>query len=62
MLKILKSWLPVLLWMSIIYYFSSDPDPNKYLPERWRYLVTIRQVSDSSLAEWLGQLMHIIPE
>ena len=58
MKNIIKSWLPVLLWAAIIFLFSSNPDPYRYLPESWRNLVPIRQVSDSSLAEWIGQLMH----
>ncbi len=60
MLKILKNWLPVIIWASVIFFFSSNPDPYKYLPEAWRYLVPIREVSDSSLAEWVGQFMHFV--
>jgi len=50
MQKIIKYWIQVLLWMSIIFYFSSNPDPYKYLPEGWRSLVPLREVSDSSLS------------
>ncbi|MDO9085169.1 MAG: VanZ family protein [Anaerolineaceae bacterium] len=58
--RFLFSWLPVVLWAAIIFLFSANPDPYKYLPEAWRYLIPIREVSDSSLAEWIGQLMHFI--
>ncbi len=60
MKKILKNWLPVIIWASVIFLFSSNPDPYRYLPESWRSLVPIREVSDSSLAEWIGQLMHFL--
>jgi len=60
MLKILKYWLPVLLWSTVIFFFSSNPDPYKYLPEAWRNVVPFREVSDSSLTEWIGQLMHFV--
>ena len=59
-MRILKFWLPVLLWMSIIFYFSSNPDPYKYLPESWRSLVPLREINDSSLSEWVGQLMYFV--
>jgi len=58
--QFLFSWLPVILWAAIIYFFSSNPDPYKFLPESWRYLIPIREVSDSSLAEWIGQFLHFV--
>lgn len=56
----LRLWLPVILWAVIIFFFSANPDPYKYLPEAWRSLVPLREVSDSSLAEWIGQVMHFV--
>ena len=60
LIRFLFSWLPVVLWAAIIFLFSANPDPYKYLPEAWRYLIPIREISDSSLAELLGQLMHFL--
>jgi VanZ family protein len=71
MKKIIKSWLPVLLWAAIIFFFSSDPNPYKYLPEAWRSAVPLPTIiraceglrvffEEQSLAEWIGQLMHFI--
>jgi VanZ family protein len=57
---LIKSWLPVLLWAAIIFLFSANPDPYKYLPDAWRSAVPLPTVSDSSLAEWIGQLMHFM--
>lgn len=57
---IIKSWLPVLLWAAIIFFFSANPDPYRYLPESWRTLIPIRTASSSSLAEWIGQIMHFV--
>jgi VanZ family protein len=58
--KIIKIWLPVLLWATVIFIFSSNPDPYKYLPEAWRSAVPLPTLSDSSLTEWIGQLMHFV--
>lgn len=60
MKNFLKSWLPVILWAAIIFFFSSNPDPYRFLPAGWRSAVPLPTVSDSSLAEWLGQLMHFV--
>ncbi len=60
MKNFIKSGLPVVFWAAIIFLFSANPDPYKYLPEAWRTLVPLGEVSDSSLAEWLGQVMHFI--
>jgi hypothetical protein len=60
--NIIKSWLPVLLWAAIIFYFSANPDPYRYLPAGWRSAVPLPSLSASSAAELLGQLMHIIPD
>jgi VanZ family protein len=60
MKRILLNWLPVLLWAAIIFLFSANPDPYRFLPAAWRSAVPLPTVSDSSLAEWIGQLMHFI--
>ncbi len=59
-LKILKNWLPVLLWATVIFFFSSNPDPYRYLPESWRSAVPLPSLTNSSAAELLGQLMHFL--
>jgi hypothetical protein len=63
------SWLPVLLWAAIIFFFSSNPDPYRFLPAALRKhpvgvrsAVPLPTISTSSAAELLGQLMHIIPD
>lgn len=56
----IKIWVPVLVWASLIFFFSANPNPYRYLPEGWRSLVPLRVVSDSSLAEWIGQVMHFV--
>jgi VanZ family protein len=58
--NIIKSWLPVLIWVTVIFIFSSNPDPYKYLPEAWRSVVPLHEISNSSLTEWIGQLMHFV--
>ena len=60
MLKIIKNWLPVILWASIIFFFSSNPDPYRYLPESWRSAIPLPSISTSSAAELLGQLLHLL--
>ena len=32
MKNIIKSWTPVLLWAAIIFLFSVNPDPYRFLP------------------------------
>jgi hypothetical protein len=32
MKNIIKSWTPVLLWAAIIFLFSANPDPYRFLP------------------------------
>jgi VanZ family protein len=58
--NIIKSWLPLILWAAIIFFFSSNPDPYRYLPAAWRSTVPLPTVSNSSLTEWIGQLMHFL--
>jgi VanZ family protein len=60
MKNIIKSWLPVILWAAIIFFFSSNPDPYRYLPAAWRSAVPLPSISTSSAAELLGQLMHFV--
>ena len=36
--KLLKYWLPVFLWCSVIYYLSSIPDLKSDLPNRWDFV------------------------
>ena len=60
MKKILKSWLPVLFWAAIIFLFSANPDPYRFLPASWHSAVPIPALSNSSAAELLGQLMHFV--
>lgn len=60
MKRIFAYWLPVILWAAIIFLFSANPDPYRYLPESWRSAVPLPTVSGSSLAEWIGQLMHFV--
>ena len=71
MLKIIKNWLPVILWASIIFFFSSNPDPYRYLPESWRSAVPLPSIfraceglrvffAEHTAAELLGQLMHFL--
>jgi hypothetical protein len=31
-LRAIKPWLPVLIWMAIIFLFSANPDPYRFLP------------------------------
>lgn len=56
----LKSWLPVILWAAIIFFFSSNPDPYRFLPASWRSAVPIPAISNSSAAELLGQILHFV--
>ena len=60
MKNIIKSWLPVFLWAAIIFFFSSNPDPYRFLPAAWRSAVPLPSISTSSAAELLGQLMHLL--
>lgn len=53
-------WLPVVLWAAIIFFFSANSDPYKFLPQSWRTMIPLREVSDFSIAEWIGQFMHFI--
>lgn len=58
--KTLKHWLPVIIWAAIIFFFSANTDPYTILPESWRALRPFPQVSDSSLTEFIGVIMHIL--
>jgi hypothetical protein len=69
MKNIIKSWTPVLLWAAIIFLFSANPDPYRFLPAGLRKhpvgvrsAVPLPSISTSSAAVLLGQLMHIIPD
>jgi len=44
MKNLLKSWLPVILWAAIIFYFSSNPDPYRFLPAVWRSAVPLPSI------------------
>lgn len=37
--RLLKYWLPVFLWCSVIYYLSSVPDLKSDLPNRWDFVL-----------------------
>jgi VanZ family protein len=52
--------LPIILWAAIIFFFSANPDPYRFLPANWRSAVPLPTVSSSSLTEWIGQLMHFV--
>jgi len=56
----LRAWLPVILWAALIFLFSANPDPYRFLPAAWRSAVPIPAISNSSAAELLGQLMHFL--
>jgi VanZ family protein len=60
MKNIIKNWLPVLLWAAIIFFFSANPDPYRFLPASWRSAVPLPTLTNSSAAELLGQLMHLL--
>jgi len=60
MKNVIRSWLPLILWAAIIFYFSSNPDPYRYLPAAWRSAVPLPTLTNSSAAELLGQLMHLL--
>ena len=53
-------WLPVILWAAIIFLFSANPDPYRFLPAAWRSAVPLPTLSNSTAAELLGQLMHFL--
>lgn len=36
--KIIKYWLPVLLWCGVIYYLSSVPDLKSDFPDKWDFV------------------------
>jgi len=57
---LLSKWLPVVLWAAIIFLFSANPNPYRFLPAAWRSAIPLPTVSDSSLTEWIGQLMHFV--
>ena len=59
-LSAIKPWLPVLLWAAIIFLFSANPDPYRFLPAGWRSAVPLPTLTNSSAAELLGQLMHFL--
>jgi VanZ family protein len=46
--------------MLVIFFFSANPDPYRFLPAAWRSAVPLPTLSDSSLTEWIGQLMHFM--
>jgi VanZ family protein len=58
--KVIKSWLPVIIWAAIIFLFSANPDPYTLLPEVWRTLTPLPRVTSFSLTELIGQTMHFI--
>ena len=51
--KILKHWLPVLLWILIIFLFSANPTTFGFLPVSWRSLLPL---------QWLRTLHGMIAE
>ena len=53
-------WLPVILWAAIIFLFSSNPDPYRFLPASWRSAVPLPTLTNSSAAELLGQFLHFL--
>ncbi len=58
--KTIKLWLPVLAWAILIFLFSANPDPYSLLPDAWRALRPLPQVTESSLPELIGQIMHFL--
>lgn len=36
MMSLIKKWLPVILWMGIIFFASSRHNPYSYLPSAWQ--------------------------
>jgi VanZ family protein len=58
--KVIKSWLPVIIWAAIIFLFSANPDPYTILPETWRVLRPLPTVTNFSMTELIGQIMHFV--
>ena len=56
--KILRAWLPVLLWMLLIFFFSSNSDPYQLLPPAWRQFAASPVLEGSSISDFLNPLMH----
>lgn len=57
--SIISRWLPVLLWVLIIFLASSNPDPYKPLPPGLLKPCFTAQSGSPSCAELLGRFLHI---
>jgi len=58
--KFLKFHLPVLLWAALIFLFSSFSHPYQILPAAWRIFRPLPTLTDSSLTEFIGVVMHFL--
>ncbi len=56
--QLIRAWLPVILWAGVIFFFSSDPDPYKILPQAWLRFHPLGEHTHSSLKEIIGVLSH----
>jgi VanZ family protein len=59
MRSILSRWLPVLIWVTVIFFASANPDPYKALPYRWIEPCFSASSSYPSCAELVGRVLHI---
>lgn len=56
--RVLKYWIPVLFWMGVIFFFSSNSDPYLLLPAALRQLTSSPVMDGTSLSDYLNPLMH----
>jgi VanZ family protein len=59
MRSILSRWLPVLIWATVIFFASANPDPYKPLSSRWIEPCFSAESNISSCAELLDRVLHI---
>lgn len=60
----LRYWLPVLLWMVVIFWISADSNPYRTLPKGWKEvrppaLTTPTVQASISLSEFIGRNAHL---
>jgi len=59
MRSFLSRWLPVLVWATVIFIASANPDPYRPLPSRWTEPCFSAGSDFPSCAELLGRVLHI---
>jgi len=55
----IKRWFPLILWLGVIFFFSANPDPYRFLPTAWLKPFNVSDKSISNLDEVVGILVHL---